>query len=506
MPRKSTETPKKTAPAKKIATVKKASPSRKAKPLKVLLLSTEVNPYSKSGGLGDVAGSLPKALREVGVDVRIIMPLHKSVPRELIADAKEIVSFTVQLSWRSQTATVLSLNDTIYFIKNDYYFNRDNFYGEHDDHERFAFFSKAAVEMLMTIDFPADILHCNDWHTALSATYLRDIYRQFAYYAKTKSLVTIHNLNYQGVFGREILWDISLNDGYFTNGDMELHGNISYLKAGLVHADALSTVSKTYAKEIQTPEYGYGLDGLLQKRGTEDGKLWGITNGIDVAENNPEIDPCVYVNFNADSLDKKRENKHKLQEELGLPVGDMPMFSMITRLAEQKGFDILAVIMDELMRMDIQLVVLGTGDARYEDMLRHYAWCNPQKVSANIRFNATLAQRIYAGSDMFLMPSVYEPCGLGQLFAMRYGTIPIVRKTGGLADTVQHFNEKTGKGNGFLFEDYVASGLMWAIKEALKVYGTPGWEAVVRNAMSGDYSWNKAAGEYVKMYKKILKS
>ena len=472
---------------------------------KILFVSTEVNPYSKSGGLGDVAGSLPQALRQKGADVRVVLPLYKTVPEHLLSDAKIIGHFTVNLAWRAQEATIVALEkENVYLIKNDHYFHRDNYYGYDDDYERFAFFSKATVELLAHVGFQADILHFNDWHTGLGPTYLRSIYRQFTYYANMKSLLTIHNLHYQGIFGREVLWDIGLNDGYFTNGELEFYGKISYLKAGIVHADAISTVSETYAAEIQTPAYGYGMEGLLRQRGAVEGKLFGITNGIDVVENNPETDPRIYVNYNADSLDKKRENKRRLQEQLGLPISDAPMLSMVTRLAEQKGFDILAIILEELLQKDVQLVILGTGEARYEDMLRHFAWKYPDKVSANIRFASTLAQRIYAGSDLFLMPSVYEPCGLGQLFAMEYGTIPIVRKTGGLADTVQHFDPQTGTGNGFLFEDYLASGLMWAINEALDVYGTPSWEVLVKNAMAGDYSWDKAAEKYMDMYRRIL--
>ena len=472
---------------------------------KILFVSTEVNPYSKSGGLGDVAGSLPKALRERGADVRVVLPLYKTVPEHLLLNAKIIGSFTIHLAWRMQEATIVALEEeNVYFIKNDHYFHRDNYYGYDDDYERFAFFPKSAVEMLAHIGFQADILHFNDWHTGLGPTYLRSIYQQFTYYAKMKSLFTIHNLHYQGVFGREVLWDIGLNDGYFTNGELEFYGKISYLKAGIVHADAVSTVSETYAAEIQTPAYGYGMEGLLHTRGTVEGKLYGITNGIDVVENNPETDPRIYVNYNANNLDKKRENKHCLQEQLGLPISDAPMLSMVTRLVEQKGLDILAIIMEELLQKDVQLVVLGTGEPRYEEMLRHFAWKYTTKVSANIRFASTLAQRIYAGSDIFLMPSVYEPCGLGQLFAMRYGTIPIVRKTGGLADTVQHFDKKTGTGTGFLFEDYLASGLMWAINEALDIYGTPDWNVVVKNALHGDYSWDKAAKKYVDLYQRIL--
>jgi len=480
------------------------------KALKVLFVSAEVSPYSKTGGLGDVAGSLPKALRGKDVDVRVVMPKFGNIASELLEGARQVANFDVHLAWRTQEAKILAADpygngDSVYFIENDFYFARGGLYGYGDDHERFAFFAKAAIEMLGHVGFKADILHFNDWHAGLGPTYLRDIYKGFKFYSNMKSLFTIHNLHYQGNFERSVLWDVGLNDGYFTGGELEFYGEVSFMKAGILHADAVSTVSQTYAAEIMTPSYGYGMDGLLRKRGLEDGRLFGIVNGIDTTVHNPETDTRLFVNFNKDSLDKKRENKHRLQESLGLPVNDAPMLSMITRLAEQKGLDIVSLIMEELMSMDIQLVVLGTGEGRYESLFRSYAHRFPHKVSANIAFDGTVAQQIYAGADMFLMPSVYEPCGLGQLFALRYGNIPIVRKTGGLSDTVEHFNRETGKGNGFAFEDFVASGLMWAIREGLDVYHSPQWEELVRNAMSGEFSWDSSADEYIALYRKIKK-
>jgi len=479
------------------------------RPLKILFVSAEVSPYVKTGGLGDVAGSLPKALRAKGIDARVVMPMFDSIPSQYLESARFVGAFNVHLSWRVQEAKIHALDphnngESVYFIENSFYFAREGVYGYDDDHERFAFFTKAAIEMLGHIGFQADIIHFNDWHSGLGSTYLKGLYSGFKYYSSMKSLFTIHNINYQGIFGRPILWDIGLNDGYFTNGELEFHGNISFLKAGIVHSDAVSTVSQTYAQEITTPSYGYGLDGLLQERNHE-GRLFGIVDGIDTTLHDPATDPRLFANFSVDSLDKKKENKHHLQESLGLTVGDAPMFSMITRLAEQKGLDIVSLIMEELMSLDIQLVILGTGEGRYENLFRHFAHRFPHKVSANIMFDSALAQRIYAGSDMFLMPSAYEPCGLGQLFAMRYGAIPIVRKTGGLADTVQHFDRDTGIGNGFLFEDCVASGLMWAIREALGVYHSPDWERVVRNAMSGSFSWDNSAEEYIALYRKVMK-
>ncbi|MCL2361953.1 MAG: glycogen synthase GlgA [Defluviitaleaceae bacterium] len=479
------------------------------RPLKILFVSSEVSPYSKTGGLGDVAGSLPKALRAKDIDIRVVMPKLGSIPPKHLEGVRFVGAFNVHLSWRIQEAKILVQDphgngESVYFIENDYYFARECLYGYDDDYERFAFFTKAAIEMLGHINFKPDIIHFNDWHSGLGPTYLRGIYSSFKFYSSMKSLFTIHNLHYQGSFGRPVLWDIGLNDGYFTNGELEFHGNISFLKAGIIHSDAVSTVSQTYAHEITTPAYGYGMDGLLQKRSNE-GRLFGIVNGIDTNIHDPATDPSLYVNFSKDNINMKRENKYRIQEALGLTVGDTPMFSMITRLVEQKGLDIVALIMEELMSMDIQLVVLGKGDGRYENLFHHYAHRYPHKVSANINFDSTMAQRIYAGSDMFFMPSVYEPCGLGQLFAMGYGAIPIVRKTGGLADTVQHFNQETGQGNGFAFEDYVASGLMWAIKEALSVYNTPDWEALVKNAMSSNFSWDKSADEYVALYRNVKK-
>ena len=475
--------------------------------LKILIVSAEVSPYSKTGGLGDVAGSLPKALRAKDIDARVVLPLFGDIPKEHLESARLAATFDVHLSWRTQQAKVFALDphgsgESVYFIENDFYFARGGLYGYHDDHERFAFFTKASIEMLGHIGFKADILHFNDWHSGLGPTYLRDIYKGFNFYSNMKSLFSIHNLHYQGNFGRPILWDIGLNDGYFTGGDLEFHGNVSYMKAGILHADAVSTVSQTYAREITTPDFGYGMDGLLRNRGDEN-RLFGIVNGIDTAVHDPKTDPRLFANFDSSTLEKKRDNKRRLQEALGLPLTNAPMLSMITRLTEQKGLDIVSMIMEELAHMDIQLVVLGTGEGRYESLFRSYAYHFPHKVSANITFDGTLAQRIYAGSDIFLMPSVYEPCGLGQLYAMRYGAIPVVRKTGGLADTVRHFSPDTGSGNGFVFEDFVASGLMWAINEALGTYASPNWDTLVKNAMEMDFSWDNSADEYIALYKTV---
>ncbi len=472
--------------------------------LKVLFVSSEITPYAKSGGLGDVIGSLPKALREMGVDARVVFPKYERLNTESLGEPEYLGTLQVTLGWRNQRAAVYKVENTIptYMISNDYYFSRDMFYGYGDDFERFAFFSKAALLMMNLIDFIPDVIHFNDWQTGLGPLFLRDELGGFVDFGNIKTLYTVHNLQYQGLFSRDVLGSVGLNDGYFTGDKLEFYNNISYMKAALVYADAISTVSETYAHEIQTPQYGFGMDGVLREKSY---KLQGILNGIDTEQYDPETDKKIYTNFSKDTLDLKLKNKTQLQQHLNLPQRDVPMISIISRLADQKGFDLIGVAIEELLSMDIQLVVLGTGQGSYEHMFRHMAWRCPEKISANIFFNEDLARKIYAGSDMFLMPSLFEPCGLGQLFAMRYGTVPIVRKTGGLADTVTHYNPENQTGNGFVFNDYVANGMMWAVREALNVFnkGREYWNPIVKNAMESDFSWNKSAQKYIDLYLKL---
>lgn len=473
--------------------------------LKILLVSSEVAPYAKSGGLGDVAGSLPKALKNLGVDVRVVVPKYKSIKSEHFSDVKFLGSFLTSLSWRTQEAKIL-LKETdfpIYFVENDFYFGRDGLYGYGDDNERFAFFCKSAIDMLALIDFYPDVIHCNDWQTGPISLFLKEIYCKLIYYSKIKTLFTIHNLQYQGNFGAETMDILGAPSHCFNN--IEFYGNVSYMKSGLMYADRISTVSKKYADEIQTDEYGYGMSGVLRDKRD---KLCGIVNGIDYVVNDPASDTRIVKNFDVNSIYLKKENKRALQEQLGLEQRDVPIISIISRLADQKGLDLVAQIFEELMREDIQFVVLGTGESRYEYMFKNFASRYPGRISANILFDDTLAQRIYASSDMFLMPSLFEPCGLGQMFSLRYGTIPIVRKTGGLADTITHYNVDTKQGNGFVFEDYNGGGLLWAIHEALSVYhrGEEEWNQVVRNAMNCNYSWDSSAREYVKLYEELKNS
>lgn len=471
--------------------------------LKILIVASEITPYAKSGGLGDVIGSLPRALSSYGVDARVVFPKYGSIRDEYMQDTEYIDSFAISLDWRCQTASVYRLKTAgvpTYMIGNDYYFGRDGLYGYGDDYERFAFFSKAAVECINYIDFIPDVIHFNDWQTGIGCVYLKDMYSQFLPLSNIKSLYTIHNIQYQGVFGKEVLYAIGLNDGYFVPDKLEFYGNISLMKAGIVYADAVSTVSETYAREVQTPQYGYGMDGVLREQSH---KLCGILNGIDNSVNDPATDPQIFENYDASRLDAKKRNKKALQRQLGLPERDVPMISITSRLVDQKGFDLIGVAADEILSKDIQLVVLGTGDGRYEHLFRHLAYRAPERVSANICFSNELAQKIYASSDIFLMPSLFEPCGLGQLFAMRYGTVPVVRETGGLADTVTHFDPVAGTGNGFVFNDYVASGMMWALNSALDAYYSDGWNTLVRNAMACDFSWTKSAEKYIELYERL---
>lgn len=473
--------------------------------LKVLFVSSEVSPYAKSGGLGDVAGSLPKALQENGVDVRVVFPKYRTIKEEYLTSCQYITSFDVSLDWRTQKADIFTIRGDVptYMIGNDFYFGRAGYYGYGDDNERFAFFCKAAIEFLDFVDFVPDVIHCNDWQTGPICLYIKDVYSKITYFSKIKTLYTIHNLQYQGMFPPDTLRMMGLDEGYyFTNDKLEYYNMASFAKAGLLYSDAISTVSETYAHEVQTAQYGYGLDGVLRCRND---KLFGIVNGIDYDKDNPATSTKIYANFDADNMAGKAENKRRLQEELGLPQrADVPVISIISRLADQKGINLVLQAAYDLLNRDVQLVILGTGEYYYENMFRDLAYRYPDKVSANILFDDTLAQKIYAASDMFLMPSLFEPCGLGQLFAMSYGTVPVTRTTGGLVDTVHHFNAETGEGNGFQFHDYDAGGLLWAINQALEAYyDKEKWDKVVQNAIRTRFSWSDSAKKYIEVYKNL---
>ncbi len=469
----------------------------------ILMLSSEVAPYAKSGGLGDVVGALPQALKKLGHDVRVVLPKYGLIDDKYVSEMKFLFYMYIPLGWRNKYCGVFSLERkgvTYYFIDNEYYFG-DRVLYRWDDLERFAFFDKACLEILTRIDFKPDVIHCNDWQTGMVPVILKAYYDRGEFYQGIKTVFTIHNLKYQGIYSIDTVADFfSLESSFFTNDKLEFHGCANLLKAGIVYSDVVTTVSPTYAEEIKTPLGGERLDGLLRAR---DNSLVGILNGIDYDEYNPKTDPYIAMNYSLRNVaEGKRQCKMALQTELGLPVdGDKPMIGLISRLVDQKGLDIVAAAMEELMSFDIQFVIVGTGEEKYENMFRHYAWCNSGKVSANIMFSNELAHKVYAASDIFLMPSLFEPCGLGQIIAMAYGTIPLVRETGGLKDTVQPYNEFTGEGNGFSFYPAEAHDLLHTLRNALHFYSDKTvWTKLVKNALKQDFSWKESAKEYEKIY------
>ena len=471
--------------------------------MKVLFVAGEAFPFAKTGGLADVVGSLPKYLRKLGIDARVMIPKYSDIPDIYKEAAVTIHTMTVPVGWRNQYCGIQEINYQgvpIYFIDNEDYFKRPGLYGYFDEAERFAFFCRAVLDSLPHIDFIPQVIHCHDWHTGMVSALLKTQYRYNPIYKHVKTVFTVHNLKYQGVFPASVLWDLfGLSGEHFNAEGLEFYGNVSYIKAGLAYADLISTVSYTYMWEIQTPFYGESLDGLLSRRRHE---LYGIINGIDYEEYNPVDDPHIFVNYDVDSTDKRSENKACLQQYLGLPQReDIPLVAIVSRLVSQKGLDLVARVLGEILNLDVQLVVLGTGEAIYENMFKNAAYWFPQKVSANIYFDNTLAHRIYAGSDMLLVPSLFEPCGLTQLISMRYGCLPVVRETGGLKDTVQSFNEYTGEGNGFSFTDYNAHDMLNTIGRAVYFYKQQEvWQKLVRQCMTTDYSWSASAKEYVRMY------
>lgn len=475
--------------------------------IKVLYAASEAVPFAKTGGLADVAGTLPRELVKLGADIRLIMPKYKAIPQSFV-DRMEYIGYVyVDLAWRHQYCAVLKLEYEgvlVYFIDNEYYFDRDGLYGHFDEAEQFAFFSKALLKVLPLIDFKPDIIHCNDWQTGVVSIFLKVHFGLEKFYKDIKTIYTIHNLKYQGIFPKETLGDIlGLGWEYYNADGLEFHDCVNYMKAAIAYSDVITTVSKTYAEEIKHDFFGENLNGIINKRAD---RLYGIVNGIDYQENNPATDKRIFESFDAESIEGKADNKRMLQQNLGLPQRkDIPIISIVSRLVDQKGFDLIACVFQEMMQLDIQLVVLGTGDRKYEELFGNAAAQYPDKVSANLKYDGILAQRIYAGSDMFLMPSLYEPCGLSQLFSLRYGTVPIVRETGGLNDTIKPYNELTGEGTGFTFPNYNAHEMLDAIRRALGFYGQKDiWEAIIRNGMKQDFSWNKSAREYMELYNKLL--
>jgi starch synthase len=475
--------------------------------LNILIVASEAHPFIKTGGLGDVIGALPVALNDLGADVRVVIPNYRDIKKEIKENLKYIDNFTVNVGWRNQYCGILEYEHEgvkFYLLDNEYYFNRGGLYGYYDDGEKFAFFDRAVLEFVKHIDWVPDILHCNDWQTGMVPVLLKLEYSKEEKFKNMKTMFSIHNLFFKGMFDPKVLPELF---GYdyesFNNGSLEHYGAVSFLKGGINYADKVTTVSKSYAEEIKTPEYGEQLEGLLRYRSSV---LEGIVNGIDYKEYNPEEDKYIYSTYSVNDLENKKINKEELQKELGLTVNkDVPMIGLVSRLTHQKGCDLIINILEELLKEDIQVVVLGTGDYMYEESFKSFQGRHPNKISANIKFSNELAHKIYAASDMFLMPSLFEPCGLGQLIALRYGSIPIVRETGGLKDTVTPYNEYDETGNGFGFKNYRFEELLNIIKYALKIYENKDkWNNIVRQAMSADNSWEKSAKEYIEIYNKLI--
>ena len=476
----------------------------------VLFVSSEAVPFIKTGGLADVAGSLPKYFDKEHYDVRVMLPKYLCIPEKWRSQMKYVTHFYMDLAWRSQYVGVLEMEYAgvhYYFIDNEFYFAGPKPYGYiHEDIEKFAFFSKAALSAMPLLGFKPDIVHCHDWQTGLVPVYMKERFHDGEFFRDMKSIMTIHNLKFQGIWDLKKVKDITgLPPYFFTSDKLEAYGDANYLKGGIVYADAVTTVSDSYAEEIKTPFYGEHLDGLMRARSN---CLTGIVNGIDYEEFNPATDTRIVSNYNQKTFRKEKpKNKKALQQELGLEVNDKKfMIGLVSRLTDQKGLDLIAYMMDQICAEDLQLVILGTGESQYENMFRHFAWKYPDRVSANIYYSEDMSHKIYASCDAFLMPSLFEPCGLSQLMSLRYGTVPIVRETGGLKDTVEPYNEYESTGTGFSFANYNAHEMMNTINYAKHVFynNKREWNKIVDRGMLKDFSWASSAKKYQKLYDNLL--
>ncbi len=473
--------------------------------MKIMFAASEVAPFVKTGGLGDVMGALPAALAAAGHDVRVFCPLYQAIGAGWRKEMTDLCHLYVQLGWRNQYCGVFSLEKdgvTYYFIDNEYYFVRKQIYGEYDDGERFAFFSKAVLDVLPELGWKPDVIHTNDWQTALVPVYYNLMFAARQEYQGIKTVFTIHNIAFQGRFGRDVLeYVMGIDDAHYRSGFMVMDGDVNLMKAAILASGAVTTVSPSYAEEIQTPYYGCRLDPILRDNSY---KLHGILNGIDMEAFDPATDPALCKPYT--DLAGKQVNKEALLSLCGLTGdADTPVIGMVGRLTDQKGLDLVEAVLDDILADDVRLVVLGKGDWRYEQMFLDAKRRHPDKISVSLLFSAELANQIYAGSDLFLMPSKTEPCGLAQMIALRYGTIPIVRETGGLKDTITAFVDYLGTGNGFTFYSYNAHDMLHVVREACGVYrhNRPAWEALVKNGMESDFGWARSAEKYVEVYRSI---
>ena len=473
---------------------------------KILFMASEAVPFIKTGGLADVVGSLPKYCDKEYFDVRVMIPKYLCIKQEWLEKMQYVNHFYMDYLGQSRYVGILQYEYqgiTFYFIDNESYFNGPKPYGDwYWDLEKFCFFCWAGLSALPVIGFQPDVIHCHDWQTGLVPVLLKDRFHGGDFFRDIKSVITIHNLKFQGIWDVKTIKKLTmLPDYYFTPDKLEAYKDGNLLKGGIVFADAITTVSNTYAEEIKLPFYGEGLDGLMRARA---GSLRGIVNGIDYDDFNPETDGSIVQHYNAKNFRKEKvKNKKALQAELGLPVDEKKfMVGLVSRLTDQKGLDLIQCVMDELCGEDMQLVVLGTGDERYENMFRHYAWKYQDRVSAQIYYSDALSRKIYAGCDAFLMPSLFEPCGLSQLMALRYGTVPIVRETGGLKDTVEPYNEFESTGTGFSFANYNAHEMLGSVRYAKHIYYDKRreWNKIIDRAMATDFSWKVSAGKYQELY------
>ncbi|MBG9982573.1 glycogen synthase GlgA [Aerococcaceae bacterium DSM 111020] len=476
--------------------------------MKVLYTAAEAAPFFKTGGLGDVAYALPKEIaKDSSIDIRVALPYYSSIPEEYSEQIEDVRHFRFQLGNKNVYCGIkqLELDGVIYyFIDNLAYFDRPELYGQWDDGERFAYFSLAIIEMLEVIEWIPDVIHTNDWQTAMIPVMLVDRYHWKEPLKDIRKVISIHNIRFQGIYPPNILQNV-FGTGFntFTEDGVRDNGNVNYLKGGINFSDRVTTVSPTYAEEIMTPEFGEGLDAVIRHNGW---KVRGIINGIDYDLNDPGTDPHLSYHYNADDLSNKFKNKEALQEELGLPVDkDIFMIGVVSRLTDQKGFQLVEAALEELLQTEVQIVVLGTGEPQFEHSFRYFQDRYPDKMRALIQFDIGLAQRIYAASDAFLMPSAFEPCGLSQMISMRYGTLPIVHETGGLQDTVQPYNQYTGEGTGFTFSRFDRDDMLPAIYHAMHVYynDKKAWYGMVDQAMNADFTWRDPAKEYIQIYREI---
>ncbi len=472
--------------------------------MKVLFVTSEAVPFAASGGLADVSGALPHALRTRLIGCRVVLPLYEDVPQELRENMTFLTSLSVPVAWRRQYCGVFEAkhNGVIYYLlDNQYYFKRPGLYGHYDDAERFAFLSRAALEMLNCIDFKPDILHANDWQCALVPVYYSLFYANREGYENIKTVFTIHNIQYQGKYGMEILEDV-FGIPQDARSLVEQDGCVNLMKGAIESANKVTTVSPTYAQEIRDPWYSHGLDSILRAR---DWKLTGILNGIDTESYDPATDPQIYAHYSADDPSGKAENKRALQERLNLPPrADVPMITMVTRLASHKGLDLVKFVLAELLQEDVQFVLLGSGEWVYENFFREMQDRFPDKMRYCFGFVPELARKIYAAGDIFLMPSKSEPCGLSQMVACRYATIPVVRETGGLKDSITDCGD--GEGMGFTFKTYNANDMLYAIRRSLGAYANKhDWPILMDRAMRTDFSWGRSANEYIKLYRSLVK-